>query len=57
MAFTLPPPPYADNALEPHLTAEPISFTHGKHPQTDVTNLNNSATNHQKPPPEPTQKT
>ena len=41
MAFTLPDLPYAPNALEPHITANTISFHHGKHHQTYVTNLNN----------------
>jgi len=41
MAFELPPLPYADNALEPTISAETISFHYGKHHQTYVTNLNN----------------
>lgn len=41
MAFTLPKLPYEPNALEPHITANTISFHHGKHHQTYVTNLNN----------------
>jgi Fe-Mn family superoxide dismutase len=41
MAFELPPLPYADNALEPHISANTISFHYGKHHQTYVTNLNN----------------
>jgi len=41
MAFTLPEIPYAPNALEPHITANTISFHHGKHHQTYVNNLNN----------------
>jgi Fe-Mn family superoxide dismutase len=48
MAFTLPPLPYADNALEPHLSAETISFHYGKHHQTYVTNLNTFAANDEK---------
>ena len=43
MTFALPPLPYADTALEPHLSAETISFHYGKHHQTYVTNLNNFA--------------
>ncbi|MDP3372144.1 MAG: superoxide dismutase [Candidatus Paracaedibacteraceae bacterium] len=39
--FTLPPLPYAKNALEPHITATTLSFHHEKHHQTYVTNLNN----------------
>jgi Fe-Mn family superoxide dismutase len=40
MAFELPALPYADDALEPHISAETISFHYGKHHQTYVTNLN-----------------
>ena len=40
MAFELPPLPFADNALEPTISAETISFHYGKHHQTYVTNLN-----------------
>lgn len=41
MTFTLPPLPYADTALEPHVSAQTLQFHHGKHHQTYVTNLNN----------------
>lgn len=41
MAFELPPLPFADNALEPTISAETISFHYGKHHQSYVTNLNN----------------
>ncbi|MEM6850461.1 MAG: superoxide dismutase [Pseudomonadota bacterium] len=40
MAITLPPLPYAENALEPHISANTLSFHYGKHHQTYVTNLN-----------------
>lgn len=40
MAFELPPLPYADDALEPHISAETISYHYGKHHQTYVTKLN-----------------
>lgn len=40
MAFTLPDLPYAQDALEPHITANTLSFHHGKHHNTYVTNLN-----------------
>lgn len=41
MTFTLPELPYAQNALEPHISANTLSFHYGKHHQTYVTNLNN----------------
>ena len=40
MAYTLPPLPYAETALEPHISAQTLSFHYGKHHQTYVTNLN-----------------
>ena len=40
MSFTLPPLPYAQNALEPHISANTLSFHYGKHHQAYVTNLN-----------------
>jgi Fe-Mn family superoxide dismutase len=40
MSFSLPELPYASNALEPHITANTLSFHHGKHHQAYVTNLN-----------------
>ena len=40
MAFKLPPLPYAQNALEPHCSAETLSFHHGKHHNAYVTKLN-----------------
>lgn len=36
----LPPLPYAENALEPVITANTISFHYGKHHKTYVDNLN-----------------
>jgi Fe-Mn family superoxide dismutase len=41
MAHELPPLPYANNALEPHISAETIEYHYGKHHQTYVNNLNN----------------
>jgi len=41
MTFTLPELPYAQNALEPHISANTLSFHYGKHHQAYVTNLNN----------------
>ena len=41
MTYELPALPYANDALEPHISAETISFHYGKHHQTYVTNLNN----------------
>src|SRR6185436_6941287 len=38
--FTLPPLPYADNALEPLISANTLSFHYGKHHKTYVDNLN-----------------
>lgn len=41
MTFTLPPLPYAENALEPYISAETIQYHYGKHHQAYVNNLNN----------------
>jgi superoxide dismutase, Fe-Mn family len=41
MAFTLPALPYSSDALSPHISAETLSFHHGKHHNAYVTNLNN----------------
>lgn len=37
---TLPPLPYADNALDPVITAHTMSFHYGKHHKTYLDNLN-----------------
>ncbi|HEY3281668.1 MAG TPA: superoxide dismutase [Armatimonadota bacterium] len=40
MAVTLPPLPYAEDALEPNYSAKTISFHYGKHHKAYVDNLN-----------------
>jgi Fe-Mn family superoxide dismutase len=40
MAFELPPLPYADDALTPHISPETIAYHYGKHHQAYVDNLN-----------------
>ncbi len=40
MAFELPPLPYAQDALAPHISAETLEYHYGKHHQTYVDNLN-----------------
>jgi len=40
MAFTLTDLPYGSDALAPHMSAETLSFHHGKHHKTYVDNLN-----------------
>ncbi len=39
--FTLSPLPYADNALDPVISANTLGFHYGKHHKTYVDNLNN----------------
>ena len=41
MAHTLPPLPYALDALAPTISKETLEYHYGKHHQTYVTNLNN----------------
>ncbi len=41
MAFQLPDLPYSQDALEPHISANTLSFHYGKHHNAYVTNLNN----------------
>lgn len=40
MAYELPPLPYPQNALEPHISAETLEYHYGKHHQTYVDKLN-----------------
>lgn len=40
MAFELPPLPYEQNALEPHISSETLEFHYGKHHKTYVDKLN-----------------
>jgi Fe-Mn family superoxide dismutase len=40
MAFTLPPLPYATDALAPHFSKETLEFHHGKHHNAYVIKLN-----------------
>ena len=40
MAFELPPLPWADDALAPHISSETIAYHYGKHHKAYVDNLN-----------------
>src|SRR5438093_785962 len=40
MAYELPPLPYANDALEPHIDAKTMEIHHAKHHGAYVTNLN-----------------
>jgi Fe-Mn family superoxide dismutase len=44
--FTLPPLPYAFDALEPHIDARTMEIHHDKHHQAYVTNLNKAIASH-----------
>ncbi len=44
--YTLPPLPYAYNALEPYIDEQTMQIHHDKHHQTYVTNLNNALKEH-----------
>src|ERR1043165_5479927 len=46
MAFTLPPLPYAPDALEPHIDKMTMEIHHGKHHNAYVTNLNAALEKH-----------
>src|SRR5436305_2617275 len=44
--FTLPPLPYAFDALEPHIDARTMEIHHDKHHAAYVTNLNKAVAGH-----------
>ena len=44
--FSLPPLPYAPEALEPHIDTQTMQIHHGKHHQTYVNNLNAAVKDH-----------
>lgn len=44
--FTLPPLPYAVDALEPHIDAKTMEIHHDRHHQAYVTNLNTALKDH-----------
>lgn len=46
MPFTLPPLPYAPDALEPHIDKATMEIHHGKHHAAYVTNLNKALESH-----------
>lgn len=46
MAFELPPLPYAEDALEPHIDARTMSIHHDKHHAGYTNNLNNALEGH-----------
>src|ERR1700756_4973198 len=46
MTFTLPPLPYAFDALEPYIDAKTMEIHHGKHHNAYVTNLNKALEGH-----------
>jgi Fe-Mn family superoxide dismutase len=46
MAYTVPPLPYAFDALEPHIDARTMEIHHDKHHAAYVNNLNNALKDH-----------
>jgi superoxide dismutase, Fe-Mn family len=49
MTFTLPPLPYAEDALEPYLSAKTLQFHHDKHHRAYVDTLNKLVEEHSLP--------
>jgi len=49
MAFTVPPLPYAFDALEPYIDKQTMEIHHDKHHGAYVTNLNKALESAQKP--------
>jgi superoxide dismutase, Fe-Mn family len=47
MAFVLPPLPFADDALAPHMSAETLQYHHGKHHKAYVNKTNELIGNEQ----------
>lgn len=45
MAFVLPPLPYANDALQPHISQETVEFHYGKHHAGYVAKLNEITAN------------
>ncbi|MEI6847748.1 MAG: superoxide dismutase [Chlorobiaceae bacterium] len=45
MAYHQPPLPFAENALEPYISAKTIGFHYGKHHQAYINNYNNLVVN------------
>ena len=46
MPYELPPLPYPNNALEPHIDARTMEIHHDKHHQAYITNANNALKDH-----------
>ena len=46
MAYELPPLPYPNDALEPHIDAQTMEIHHDKHHQAYITNLNKALEGH-----------